>query len=82
MSMHIMPHSNAYTADSPAVDVDTKKKRCRLLAYRSPLELVRILHCVRIREEIAQSEPDLAIVRVLCERLRIIQPPGTDGASL
>ena len=33
--MHIMPYSNAYTAHSLAVDVDTKK-RCRLFACRSP----------------------------------------------
>jgi len=66
----------------PTALLSTSIQKKSLFAYRSPLELVRILHCVRIREEIAQSEPDLAIVRVLCERLRIIQPPGTDGASL
>src|SRR4026209_945271 len=35
-----------------------------------------------MREEIAQSEPDFSVVRVLRQRLRIIQSPRTNRASL
>jgi hypothetical protein len=54
----------------------------RLLSYRPLQEFVRVLDRVRMRKKIAQSEPDFAIVRVLCERLRIIQLPGTNRAAL
>ncbi len=45
-------------------------------------EFVRVLDRVRMREKIAYRQPDLAIVRVPCQRFSIIQSPRANGASL
>src|SRR4029434_6730145 len=52
LSMHVLPGANTNSAGGYALNLDAKY-RCRLFAYRSPKEFVRVLDRVRMREEIA-----------------------------
>ena len=81
MSIHVLSETNTNPASDYAVDRDAKP--CRwLLSYRPLQEFVCVIDRVRMREAIAQLEPDFSIVRVLSERLRIIQSPRTNRAAL
>jgi hypothetical protein len=71
---------NTDPADSLALNLDAKF-HCRLFAYGSLQKFVCVLDRVRMREEIAYTQPDLAIVRVACYRLGIIEPPRAYRAS-
>jgi hypothetical protein len=63
-----------------ALDLNAKF-HYRLFAYGSLQEFVCVLDRVRMREDIAYLQPDLAIVRVACYRLGIIEPPRAYRAS-
>ena len=79
--MHVLAGVNTNSTGGYALNLDAKF-RCRLFAYRSLQELVRVLDRVRMREEIAQREPDFAVVRVLSKRVRVIKSPRTNRAAL
>ena len=70
MPIHVLARVNTDPADGRAVNLNTKF-HFRLFAYGSLQEFVCVLDRVRMREEIAYPQPDLAIVRVL----------ATDSAS-
>ena len=80
MPIHVLARVNTDRADGRAVHLDTKL-HFRLFAYGSLQEFVCVLDRVRMREEIAYPQPDLAIVRVACYRLGIIEPPRAYRAS-
>src|SRR5262249_17307069 len=63
MPMHILSRMNTNPADGRALNLNAKF-HFRLFGYRSLQEFVRVLDCVRMREEIAYRQPDFAIVRV------------------
>jgi hypothetical protein len=81
MTMHVLPGVNPHSPDSSAVNLNAKF-RCGLIAYRSLQEFLRVLDGVRMRKQVAQREPDFSVVRMLRQRLRIIQSPRTNLASL
>ena len=80
MPIHVLARVNTDPADGRAVHLNAKF-HFRLFAYGSLQEFVCVLDRVRMREEIAYPQPDLAIVRVACYRLGIIQPPRAYRAS-
>jgi hypothetical protein len=71
---------NTDPADGSAPNLNAKFQS-RLFAYGSLQEFVRVLDCVRMREEIAYAQPDFAIVRVVSYRSGIIEPPRAYRAS-
>jgi hypothetical protein len=80
MPIYVLARVNTDPADGGASNLNAKF-HFRLFAYSYLQEFVRVLDCVRIREEIAHPQPDLAIVRVACYRLGIIEPPRAYRAS-
>ena len=80
MPIHILARMNTDSADSRALNLNAKF-HFRLFAYGSLQELVRVLDRVRMREEIAYPKLDLAIVRVACYRLGIIESPRAYRSS-
>src|SRR5262245_46342129 len=81
MPMHVLTPMNTDPADGCAVNLNAKF-HFRLFVYGPLQEFVRILDRVRIREKIAYSQPDFAIVRVSGYRFGIIQPPRANRALL
>jgi hypothetical protein len=79
--MHVLAVINTNSAGGYTLNLDTKF-HCRLFAYRSMQEFVRVLDRIRMWEEITKSEPDFPIVCVHRQRLRIIQSPRTNRAAL
>jgi hypothetical protein len=80
MPMHVLPGMDTDPADGLALNLNAKL-HCRLFANCSLQEFVRVLDRVRMREEIAEAQPDFAIVRVSYQRLSIVQLPRTYRAS-
>jgi len=78
--MHVLAGVYTDPADSRALNLNAKF-HFRLFGHRSLQEFVRVLNHIRIREKIAYRQPDFAIVGVSCQRLSIVQPPRTHGAS-
>jgi hypothetical protein len=79
--MHVLAEANTNSTRSCAFNIDAKICR-RVLRHRPLQEFMRVIGAIRLRKKIAQREPDFAIVRVLSERLRVVQPPVTNRASL
>jgi hypothetical protein len=52
VTVHILPEANTNSTSSYALNLDTKF-RCRLFAYRSLQELVRVVNRVQMGEKIA-----------------------------
>jgi hypothetical protein len=80
MPMHVLAWVNTNPAAGCALNLDAKF-HYRLFAYGALQEFVCVLDRVRMREKIAYPQPDLAIVRVACYRLGIIEPPRAYRAS-
>ena len=78
--MHVLAWVNTNPADGCALNLNAKF-HCRLFAYGSLQEFVRVLDRVRMREKIAYLQSDFAIVRVSYERLSVVQPPRANRAS-
>jgi hypothetical protein len=78
---YVLAGVNTNSAVRCALNLNAKF-RCRLFAYRSTQEFVRIVDRVRMRKNIAQAEPDLATVGVLRQPLRVIQSSRTNRAAL
>jgi hypothetical protein len=55
---------NADPANRGTVNLDAKNK---LLSYLLLQEFMRVIDCVRMRKEVAHSEPNFSVVRVLRE---------------
>ena len=64
MAMNIFADANADPADGCSADIDAKTGG-RLRAHGALQEFIRVVDCVRMRKQIAQPQPDLAIVRIL-----------------
>jgi hypothetical protein len=71
VSIHVLPDANTNSTRSYALNLGAKF-RCWLFAYRSLQEFVRVLDSVRMGKQVAQRDPDLPVVRMLRQRLRIL----------
>jgi hypothetical protein len=79
MPMHVMSRVNTNPSDGRTINLNAKF-HFRLFTHGSLQEFVRVLDRLRMREEIAYRQPDLAVVRVPCQRLSVAQPPRANGA--
>ena len=80
VSVHINSQMNSNPANRRAVNFNTKVLD-RLELDRCFQEFSCILACIRVWKFIAQREPNFAIIRMLDERLRVIQAPWANGAA-
>jgi hypothetical protein len=79
MAMDILANTNTDAANCRAVDVDTKI--CRwLCGCCAPQEFMCILDRIWVRKQIAQPEPDTAVVSMFRQRRCVIQAPVANRA--
>jgi hypothetical protein len=72
--MHVLSEPNANPTGGCAINFHAKI--CDWLDLdRCSQEFARVLDCVRMWKEVAQRQPDFAIVSMFGERLGIIQAP-------
>ena len=56
-------------------------KQKSVISYLLLQEFMGVIDCVRMRKEVAQTEPNFSVVRVLRERVPVIQSPWANGAA-